>query len=160
MRQFCAALAASISTEERRGLGVYLSSQEIALFEAMPAQDQRHVLDVFYELRDRGHADRDLLAAALLHDVGKAGAGLGTLFRTTIVLLRAISPRLLAAIAIEDARSWRHPFWVHRHHAEIGADLLAKAGTRDRVVELVRHHHNPPTEDLAAQALCDSDNRN
>jgi len=137
----------------------HLTPDELRLFEAMEPQDQRHCLDVFYDLRESHPDDENLLAAALLHDVGKANAGLGTLQRSIIVLLRAVYPRVIDAIASPNTASWRYPFWVHRHHGEIGADLLAQAGARDRVVELARRHQNPSVEDSQAMALYEADGR-
>lgn len=159
MRQFFAALRARVLPEEKRVLGDYLRPEEVRLFEAMEVQDQRHSLDVFYDLRDSGLADDDLLTAALLHDVGKANVGLGTLHRSIIVLLKVVSPQIIDTIASCDSRNWRYPFWVHRHHGEIGADLLTQAGARARVVELVRRHQNPPADDGHALVLYEADGR-
>src|SRR5437773_2481215 len=47
-----------------------LLAGERRLFFAMEKRDQRHALEVFGRLRDRGASERDLLAAALLHDCG------------------------------------------------------------------------------------------
>lgn len=145
--------------EERRVLERHLSPAEVELFDALEIQDQRHSLDVFFDLQAAGIADADLLAAALLHDVGKANVGLGTLHRTLIVLLRAISPGLVDAVASPNKRSRRYPFWIHRRHGEVGAHMLAQAGARHRVVELVRTHQKPPANDRQALALQQADNR-
>ena len=42
----------------------------------MSVSDQRHSLNVMRTLRRQGHTEPDLLAAALLHDVGKSAAWL------------------------------------------------------------------------------------
>lgn len=126
---------------------------------AMELQDQRHSLNVFYQLSEAGHDDRELLQAALLHDVGKARAGLGICHRVAIVLLRAIRPGLVRGIGSADRRSWRNPFWVHQHHGQLGAELVARRGGSKKLVELVRHHQHPSAEPLA-QALYRADGEN
>src|SRR5690606_10928256 len=48
-----------------------LSPQEIALFRQQVTADQTHGLRVSRTLREAGESEPHLLAAALLHDVGK-----------------------------------------------------------------------------------------
>ncbi|MBI4318808.1 MAG: HD domain-containing protein [Chloroflexi bacterium] len=158
-RQFIAAVAAKVEPEELPPLRQYLGPAELRLFRAMPVQDQRHCLNVFVELRRAGYEDKPLLQAALLHDVGKGGVGLGVWHRVAIVLLKALAPRLLSAIASHDKGSWRYPFWVHRHHAGLGASVLRQAGSSARVVELVLGHHSP-SQDPLAHALWQVDGQN
>ncbi len=158
-RQFVAALKASVGPEEKASLPEYLSPEEQRLFLAMEPQDQRHSLDVFHGLRRAGYEDRPLLQAALLHDVGKAGVGLGVFQRVVIVLLKALWPRLLVTLASGNQRSWRYPFWVHRHHAGLGAQALRQVGSSPAVIKLVLGHQSP-SEDPLAQALWEVDGQN
>nr|MBF6592283.1 hypothetical protein [Ktedonobacterales bacterium] len=47
---------------------------------------------------------------------------------------------------------WRRPFYSAWQHAEIGADLAARAGLSPRAVLLIRTHHQPdgPAAELHA----------
>mgnify|MGYP001823615047 CR=1 FL=1 len=94
-----------------------------------------------------------LLAAALLHDVGKTGVpgdatgrkasgALRLWHRVAVVLMRAFWPGLLERIGKDQPGSWRYPFFVQQHHAQIGADLAQKAGCSPRTVALIRHHED------------------
>lgn len=159
IRQFFDALHACVGPEELAILDQHLNPAQKKLFLAMELQDQRHSLNVFYQLVEDGYGDRELLQAALLHDVGKAGVGLGVFHRVVIVLLRALWPDLLKKIASPDRRSWGYPFWVHRNHGEIGADLIIKAGGTDKLVSLVRQHQSP-ADDPLARALYEADGAN
>lgn len=159
IRQFIWALKARIEPGETLILDQYLNAAEKKLFLAMEVQDQRHSLNVFYQLTNRGYSDVELLKAALLHDVGKAGAGLGTFHRVVIVALKPVWPGLLKTIASPNRRSWGYPFWVHRNHGRIGAELVAGAGGSDRLVALVRQHQGPGCDPLA-QALYEADGVN
>ena len=143
-RQFFASLRPRIGDDERREAIAYLGEGQSPLFEAMALPDQRHCLDVFQALRRQGHDDRDLLTAALLHDVGKENARLGQ--RVAYVLLQALSPRLLARLPGLAA--------LHRH-AERGGGLAAGAGATEAVVRLIRGDPADPRSALL-QAADDS----
>jgi len=99
VRQFFRALAARVSEEELEQVAYMLTPASLALFRSMAIPDQRHGFDVCTALRQAGHTDPDLLAAALLHDVGKAAARLPAWQRAIIVLLDRFAPRLLARLS-------------------------------------------------------------
>lgn len=113
----------------------------------MPRHDRQHALNVVRALQQRGYDEPDLLAAALLHDAGKAAPQGGRVrlgHRVAVVLMRAFWPALLERIAQEDAAGWRRPFYVQQHHAAISAQLAQEAGCSPVTVDLIRHHEDPP----------------
>jgi hypothetical protein len=146
--QFFRALMAWVSRQELDLLSEYLTPPQAELFLRMPRCDQRHGLDVFYALRRKRHHDRDLLVAALLHDVGKSGGRLRLWHRVLIVLIEALRPQLLERLAREEPRSWRYPFFVYQHHPELGAELAQAAGCSPTTVELIRRHQESPASNL------------
>ncbi|MFQ5879589.1 MAG: hypothetical protein ACE5IZ_05400, partial [Dehalococcoidia bacterium] len=103
-RQFLGGLTAKVEGHEQAQVAAALGPHQ-HLFYAMTRRDQRHCLDVFHQLRRRGCADGPLLAAALLHDVGKGDVRLW--HRAAYVLLAAVSPRLVEALADGDGCGWR-----------------------------------------------------
>jgi len=115
----------------------------LSWFDALSLGDQLHSLCVLRALRQQGDITADLEQAALLHDVGKAGGGLTLAHRAVIVLLRALHPVWLDMLTTNDPTSWRYPFYIHRHHAELGARRCAEAGCSSLTVWLVRHHEGP-----------------
>lgn len=141
--QFFRALVAWVPKRELDLLSEYLTPPQAELFQRMPRCDQRHGLDVFHALRRKQHTDRDLLTAALLHDVGKTGGRLRLWHRVLIVLIRAIWPQLLDRLAADEPRGWRYPFFVHQHHPELGAKWAQAAGCSPVTVELIRRHQEP-----------------
>lgn len=144
--------ARPLDDEDRAILAVTLPDAGRALFATMSVNDQRHSLTVYRALRERGCEDADLLAAALLHDSGKGSGRVPFVARPLVVLLRAFAPRALAWLARSPRPWFRSPFYYASRHAAIGADLAARAGLRERVVTLIRTHHQPdgPAAELHA----------
>jgi len=126
----------------------YLPPAARHLFQAMPRYDQRHALGVLRTLQECGCDDRDLLAAALLHDVAKTAgqaAALRLWHRVAVVLMQALRPSLLERIARDQPGSWRQPFYVAQHHPALGARLALEAGCSPQTAELIRSHEDRPT---------------
>jgi hypothetical protein len=125
----------------------FLPPRAADLYSAMPVYDRRHAASVARALWARGHHEPELLAAALLHDVGKTAGGVGRLrlwHRVAVVLLQAWWPGLLARLGRDGRfRAWQ----AQLDHPAIGARLAAQAGCPARTVELIRCH-----EDHAAAA--------
>jgi putative nucleotidyltransferase with HDIG domain len=160
-------------------LGHYLTPQAVHLFMAMPSQDRQHALNVFYSLQQEGYDDHDLLAAALLHDVGKgvtqrdeevASVGQGVSHRegprlwhrVAVVLILAFWPSLLEQLGQEERQGWRRPFYIQLHHPELGAELARQAGCSPVTVGIIRRHEDPPDQKddplLAALRAADGTN--
>ena len=137
---------------DRAAVAAILPERALPIFCAMSRNDQRHSLTVYHALLARGCDDPDLLAAALLHDSGKGGGRVRLWVRPIFVLLRAFAPGLLRWLAREPVRRWRRPFYCAWRHADIGADLAARAGLSERAVLLIRVHHQPdgPAAELHA----------
>jgi len=102
-----------------------LEPGELMLWARMSAPDRRHAVGV---ARRVGGAS-DVTAAALLHDVGKIEAGLGTFGR---VLATIIGPgRARGRMA------------TYLRHDILGAQLLRDAGARPLVIAWAAEHHLP-----------------
>jgi hypothetical protein len=167
VRQFLLAAGALL---QPRGLtdpsvGRLLRPAGVELFNRMPRYDRRHAQRVMGALQEQGQRDPDLLAAALLHDVGKTGSEAGRLrlwHRVVMVLLGAFAPRLRDRMGLERGGGWRQAFFVQVHHAQLGADLALKAGCSHVTVELIRCHELPcvPERDPRGEALRAADAAN
>ena len=146
-RQLYRALEASIRSQEGFPLEEYLTPEGVRLFHQMSPGDQRHSLEVFRALTERGWGTPDLLEAALLHDIGKGSSKLQIWHRVLITLLENFAPSLLRRIAQDDPHGWRYPFFLHLCHAERGAALVGSIGCSTEVVRLIGQHHTPPEGD-------------
>jgi hypothetical protein len=120
---------------------------ELALWARMSGPDRRHAVGVARDVeRALGdEADRPVLAAALLHDVGKIESGLRTYGRVVATLCGMVAGN-------EMARTWqKHRGYTRRvglylRHADIGGDLLELAGSDPLTVAWARDHHLPKDE--------------
>lgn len=129
---------------DRRPARAVLHDRAWELFLRASAGDQAHSLCVLHTLERSGPVAVSLASAALLHDIGKVGAGLSLAYRTAIVLLRA-SGRL-DRWAADQPGSWRYPIYLQLQHARRGAFLCEEAGCDARTVALVRWHETPLAE--------------
>jgi hypothetical protein len=102
-----------------------LQEGEWRLWSQMAVQDRRHSIEVarrFVSLAPA--AAQPEIAGALLHDVGKQVAALGTIGR---VIATVVGPR--------GAR-----FRDYHAHERLGAELLLAAGSHPATIELVQGH--------------------
>jgi hypothetical protein len=140
-------VTASVTDDEEALARSVLPASAWPLFEGMPVADRRHGLDVAERLRSDGWADPDLLAAALLHDAAK-GHRLRLWHRVGGVLLEALAPRLLRRLASSEPASWRYPWHLYLHHAELSARAAVEAGCSARTASFIRG--TPSPDDRAA----------
>lgn len=148
-RQFLHGLRAWLAPAEIVEARERLSPPELALFLAADDRDRRHSYDLYAALRAEGASDA-ALRAALLHDVGKGR--LATWQRVAFVMLDATAPRWARRIEAEHGAGWRRALWRLRHHARLGAEALAAAGSDPRVIAIVAAHTQPPPPDDAELA--------
>lgn len=123
-----------------------LSPGEATLWGRMSAADRRHAVAVARRVRAQGtevSARRDVLAAALLHDVGKADAEAGVWARvaaTTVAV--ALGRRRVAGWAGREGLAGHMGRYVA--HDRIGAVLLAGVGSDPLTIAWAAQHHLDP----------------
>jgi len=140
----------ALSPEDIAEVERWLPVPALSLFQSMSDADQQHSLRVCRGLQKRGCDENDLLAAALLHDVGKAQGRVPFWTRPAIVLGKHFAPHLLARFVISPSTfemrpisRWRRALSYAWWHADVGADLAASAGLPERAVLYIRTHHQP-----------------
>jgi hypothetical protein len=119
-----------------------LSKAENNLFDRFAHADQQHSYRVLRLLRDAGYNNPDLLAAAVLHDIGKTCYPLSVWDRILIVLAEKFVPARVAKWGNGSPDSWKRPFVVRSHHPMWGADMAAAAGSSPGTVDLIRRHQD------------------
>jgi hypothetical protein len=133
----------------------WLTTTELALYDAMPEGDRRHGLDVVAYLLGHHDASRSLLVAGLLHDCGKGPScrlphrvcwSLGQRYGGWIWRAASLLPGFQAGLT------------RMRDHAELSADIAAAAGCDDEIVTLIRHQEAPTNDD--GRLLLEADEAN
>ena len=133
-----------------------LGAGERELWRRMSNPDRRHAIGVARRvtLALGPGASTPVVAAALLHDVGKIGSGLGTFGRVGATIWASVLGR-------DRASRGRGAVARYLRHDEIGAHLLIGAGSDPLTVAWAREHHRAGAEWSIAiplgQALKDAD---
>ena len=134
--QFVSHLTARVTPDDEAAAHRVLPATAWPLFDGMPVADRRHGLDVAQRLLAQGIDDRELLAAALLHDAAK-GHRLRLWHRVGGVLMARLAPGSLARLASPDPGSRGNAWWVFLHHAQLSADAARSAGLSERVAAFI-----------------------
>lgn len=120
---------------------------ERSLWRRMSGPDRRHALGVARDTIELlgGDADRPVVAAALLHDVGKVEASIGTFARVLVTLLAMAAGRdRLVQWSRRGGSSARQRIGLYLTHDRLGAELLERAGSDRLTVAWAGEHHLAP----------------
>ena len=127
----------------------------------MQPSEQAHASEVLARLTAAGHADPDLLAAALLHDAGKVRSPLTLPDRVLVVLGKHLFPQTVKGWGTGEPNGLRRPFVTAANHPAWGAELASAAGAAPRTCDLIlRHQDVPSADDPLLAALQEADDEN
>jgi hypothetical protein len=137
--------AVPLTDAERSYVVDVLLSDELALWDRFPVEDQRHSLIVLKRFEERG-ADIQVehRRAALLHDIGKIVSPLST---TSRVIATFVGPRTAA-------------FRAYHDHENIGLQLLSNV-SGDETIRVLREMYRADAafvDDPIVRALYEADN--
>ncbi len=133
----------SVSEQDLLWVAEILSQSEMALWKSMPENDQYHSIEVARRVEESlAEPEQTILAAALLHDVGK------------VVSKAEIWIRVLATLIGLITSGRQHQRWSKRTgiigkigqylcHSIDGALLLKEVGSDSLVVTWASEHHLP-----------------
>jgi hypothetical protein len=129
-----------------------LLNGERALWQRMSRPDRRHAVGVARDtirLLGPDHARQDVIAAALLHDVGKVESSFGTFARAgvTFAAIGFGRSRLLRWAGEPSAAarpSRRNRVGLYLTHDRLGAALLEDVGSQALTVSWAAEHHLAP----------------
>ena len=116
----------------------WLSDDEHRLWSRLSDADRKHAVGVARRTVDLLGAgtERAVVAAALLHDVGKLESGFGPFRRAGATVVGKTWGRSRA----------RGRIGAYLRHDELGAALLREAGSAPLTVAWAAEHHRPPEQ--------------
>ncbi len=147
-RRFFGSLAPGGPAErDRQWVESVLSDAEYALWIRMYGPDRRHSAGAAREVERHlgAEATARVLAAALLHDVGKIDAGLGTWGRVVATFSAKVAGRDTARLWVRSS-GFTRKVGLYLQHPDIGGDMLAMADSDPLTVAWAREHHLPEEE--------------
>ena len=146
-RQFRQAMSSSPDQKELEKVGEVLTPAQTQLFMKLQPSEQAHALRVFDRLTEQGVTHPDLLAAALLHDVGKARYPLKPWERAAAELAKKFFPGRVGKWGQGEPRGLKAGVVVAEQHAQWGAEMAETAGASDLAVRLIAcHQDQAPTQ--------------
>ncbi len=140
IRQFFHALVAPLVPVNAEDIRQVLSPELAELFFRLAPAERSHSVRVLETLRSQGFTDPDLLAAALLHDVGKSRVSLRLHERVLIVLKEFFFRRGIHRNRRNTNSRLELVYRVAKEHPEWGAEMVLEAGGSERLSWLVRMH--------------------
>lgn len=140
IKQFYWSITARLNEEDVDFINKYLNEEEIKLFIMLVVYEQKHSIkvarDVIKECNQRGINPNMLMKAALLHDIGKITNRLNIVDKSAIVLLDKLTRgKLKKAKGIKKIE-------IYYNHGEKGVEVLKPYGYNDRLLYLIKNHHN------------------
>jgi hypothetical protein len=123
----------------------HLLPGEADLWRQMSGADRRHAVAVARRVDGSLGAagDRAVVAAALLHDVGKIEAGLGPFGRSAATVAAALLGHERVS-GWSNRTGWRGEFGRYVLHPDLGGLLLAGAGSDPLTMAWAIEHHRSP----------------
>jgi putative nucleotidyltransferase with HDIG domain len=130
----------------------HLIDGEQSLWHRMSGPDRRHAVRVArdsIELLEPEQARQEVVAAALLHDVGKVESSFGTFARAAVTFMAIAFGRTRLVSWAGDASGKRRPSWrtrvgLYLTHDKLGAEMLQHAGSQQLTVSWAAEHHLAP----------------
>ena len=101
--------------------------------------DQRHGYHAALSVSSAEQEDRDVITAALMHDVGKRKARLGVIGRSIASVMIALRLPLTERTLL------------YKDHGKVGAAELVELGAPSLAIEFALHHHEQRPETIGTQ---------
>lgn len=148
IRQFWQSIISKPGDQDLKLIGEYLSNTQFELFRKLSLGEQAHSIRVFKYIIQQNETDRDLLIAALLHDIGKTIYTLNIWERVFIVITNILFPKRINGwgdggnLDGSWTVNWHRPLIIAKYHPDWGAELAEKVNVSQTVINLIRNHQD------------------
>lgn len=166
VKQFLWSIFSRINEDDLRFIDAYLDQEKVELFKKLSVSEQKHSIRVARRVKDEYDSfikesgtevkecyRRNLIAIALLHDIGKIHKRINVIDKSVLVILNKLTKGKLKSFTNIQKVD------VYYNHAEKGAKILKDYGLDERALFLVRNHHNNDMiidRELELLKYCDS----
>lgn len=144
IKQFYLSITAKISQGEKEFVAAYLNIQEQELFFRLQVSEQKHCINVAYDIKENEMNPKKeyLIRLALLHDIGKIKTKLTPIDKAVIVIIDKVTKGKVGKYTKYKKVK------VYYHHGEMGYELLKEIGGYDEdFLEIIRKHHGKGNKD-------------
>ena len=144
-QQFFGGLFAQVTAGELQEADAVLTPQARRWFHTLPRDLQWHGIQVMHDLQRAGVDRTEVLAAALLHDAGKAAGPGGPVYRAISVLALRLAPAWSmrrSQIDWRAARGLDRVLAIAYQHPQIAAERAAQCGCDPVTIDLIRRHQD------------------
>lgn len=164
-KQLYNAINPKIDEKEYKWLQSLLLPLELELFYRQALPEQRHALDVCYDLQKQKNAIesrfgtkqyQNLLMAALFHDCGKSLRPINLFQRIYIVILGHFPDQWQQAL-LKQQNFLGQTLFLWKEHPKWGKNLVFQVGMNKEIQAIIENHHEP--QDPLAFLLYEADNR-
>lgn len=153
-------LIKGISDKEAKFVADNLNKRELELFNSLTIYDKQHSIRVAKSVERIvisqnivGEHKNILIKSALLHDIGKSKAKFLIIDRVIIVLIISIYGNKICKLN-------NNKINIYYNHAYIGYEILKDLGLSDKILFLVKNHHEEKLNDSDLNILRFCDNKN
>jgi len=106
------------------------------VFLKLSKYEKKHSILVAQAVEKEFKNDPDLVVAALLHDIGKTKYHINITQKSLLVVLDHLTKGKLKKITINKSIN------IFYNHGQIGYDILKNSGYNNRILFIVKNHHN------------------
>ncbi|MFA6942072.1 MAG: HDIG domain-containing metalloprotein [Clostridiaceae bacterium] len=136
IRQFLIYLFSSLSCQDIEYIDKKLDNNIKYVFLKLSKYEKKHSILVAQAVEKEFKNDPDLVVAALLHDIGKTKYHINITQKSLLVVLDHLTKGKLKKITINKSIN------IFYNHGQIGYDILKNSGYNNRILFIVKNHHN------------------
>ncbi|KOF57723.1 MULTISPECIES: HD domain-containing protein [Clostridium] len=159
IKQFFVYAIAKVNINDKIYIEKHLNNDEMALFNKLSIHEQKHSInvarDVEKECRVNLVNSKNLVKAALLHDIGKINVPITLIDKSIVVILDKITRS-----KIKKFKKIKK-IYIYYNHGYEGFQILKRINENEQILFMVNNHHNREmSNNLELDILKKCDDRN